>query len=115
MKKVIDANKKKLELERDDLISRLEKLTGAKTEKDISAPEWVDYGQKSDENAAEVSDYADAASVQKSLQESLIQIEEALAAMKAGTYGKCKECGKPIEKERLEVMPTATICLRHKM
>lgn len=114
MKKTIDVNKKKLELERSNLLSRLEKLSGVKTEADISEPKWVDYGQKSDENAAEVSDYADAASVQKSLQDRLSQIEEALLAMKAGTYGICKECGKPIEKDRLEAMPTATICLRHK-
>lgn len=113
MKKVIDANKKKLEGERDALLQRLEKISGVTTEAEIKDPKWIDYGQKADENAAEVSDYADAASVQKSLQESLAQIEEALAAIKAGNYGVCKQCGKPIEKERLVAMPTATLCLRN--
>ena len=28
-----------------------------------------------------------------------------------GTYGKCENCGKDIEAERLEAMPTANLCI----
>lgn len=39
------------------------------------------------------------------------KIKQALANIKKGTYGKCESCGKPIEPERLEAMPTATLCV----
>jgi len=36
--------------------------------------------------------------------------DAALARMEAGAYGKCTECGRPIEEERLRVVPTTTLC-----
>ncbi len=41
------------------------------------------------------------------------QVEEALARIDAGTYGKCLECGKQIEDERLEAVPWTPYCLKH--
>lgn len=37
-------------------------------------------------------------------------VEEALARIAAGTYGTCMRCGSPIEPERLELLPTTTVC-----
>lgn len=37
-------------------------------------------------------------------------VEEALARIAAGTYGICTGCGGPIEPERLELLPTTTVC-----
>ena len=39
------------------------------------------------------------------------KIAYSLTRLKRGTYGKCENCGKMIEAERLEVLPTATLCL----
>lgn len=39
------------------------------------------------------------------------KIKDSLAKLKKGTYGKCENCGKQIEAERLEAMPTATLCI----
>lgn len=39
------------------------------------------------------------------------KISDSLSKMKKGTYGKCENCGKQIEIERLEALPTATLCL----
>lgn len=39
------------------------------------------------------------------------RIKHALVALKTGKYGKCEKCGKLIEPARLEVMPTATLCI----
>ncbi|WP_273123760.1 TraR/DksA C4-type zinc finger protein [Metabacillus sp. HB246100] len=41
--------------------------------------------------------------------------EEALQAMKEGTYGICKACGEPISYERLEAIPTTLYCQHHAM
>ena len=35
----------------------------------------------------------------------------ALARMEAGTFGTCERCGNPIPEERLEAIPTATLCV----
>lgn len=44
----------------------------------------------------------------------LEQIDEALARIKAGTYGSCKNCGQPIKKARLDALPFATLCIKCK-
>ena len=42
----------------------------------------------------------------------LTLIEEALVRIKAGTYGLCESCGKPIPKVRLNVLPYAENCIQ---
>lgn len=42
----------------------------------------------------------------------LVEIESALSKIKKGTYGKCENCGKPIDLKRLEVKPQAVYCLK---
>ncbi|MCY0886953.1 MAG: TraR/DksA C4-type zinc finger protein [Alicyclobacillaceae bacterium] len=44
----------------------------------------------------------------------LTEIDEALAAIDAGTYGVCRVCHVPLEPERLEAYPTALTCVRCK-
>jgi len=39
-------------------------------------------------------------------------IDAALGKIDEGTYGICESCGRPISKERLEVVPWAEICIR---
>ncbi len=41
----------------------------------------------------------------------LKQIEDALARIKAGHYGVCEQCGRPIKKARLKAIPFATLCV----
>lgn len=45
----------------------------------------------------------------------LNHLEDALARIEKGTYGRCTECGKLIEKERLEAVPHAQQCLQCKL
>lgn len=40
----------------------------------------------------------------------LREIDAALERIEAGTYGVCERCGNPIEPERLEHLPWATLC-----
>lgn len=37
-------------------------------------------------------------------------VKKSLQKIKSGTYGTCERCGKLIEQERLEVLPTAAHC-----
>ena len=38
-------------------------------------------------------------------------VEHALARIDAGRFGRCQACGGPIEAERLDALPYATLCL----
>ena len=44
----------------------------------------------------------------------LNEIDAALARVEEGTFGMCKACGKPIDPERLEALPWATLCIGDK-
>jgi RNA polymerase-binding protein DksA len=44
----------------------------------------------------------------------LREIDAALKRIEEGTFGICRTCGKPIEPERLELLPYATQCIECK-
>ena len=44
----------------------------------------------------------------------LYHIDEALRRIKDKTYGKCVECGEPIDPARLEAVPHARLCIKCK-
>jgi DnaK suppressor protein len=44
-------------------------------------------------------------------QQLLVDIDDALARIKAGTYGRCENCHREIPRERLEALPYARYCI----
>ena len=46
-----------------------------------------------------------------SLQQTIEQIDAALARIDAGTYGRCAHCGREIPEERLELRPFTDTCV----
>jgi DnaK suppressor protein len=44
----------------------------------------------------------------------LYHIDEAIRRLRKGEYGKCQQCGKPIQKARLEAVPHARLCIECK-
>ena len=46
-----------------------------------------------------------------SLRDTLQEINEALAKLEAGTYGRCESCGGEISEARLEAKPAARFCI----
>lgn len=111
-KKIVKVNVKKLEDEKKSILERMQMFAKAESPSgQSSANGWVEHGQKTDENAAEVAEYADNISLQQSMQDKLASIETALEAIRDGSYGTCSECGNPVEEARLSAMPTATWCI----
>jgi DnaK suppressor protein len=64
-----------------------------------------------DEGDAEIFEREKNAALIAVLERRLQDINAALRAMEKGQYGTCERCGEPIEAERLEVKPDATLCL----
>ncbi len=44
-------------------------------------------------------------------QQLLNQVNAALARIEAGTYGKCTNCGRPIQPARLRALPYVALCI----
>ena len=65
-----------------------------------------------DEGDAEIFEREKNSALIAVLDKRMEDIDAALKSMDAGSYGICNRCGKPIEPERLEVKPDATLCLK---
>jgi len=106
-----------LRKERKNILERLAVFT-ATDQKDTKPtgnnPAWTDYGQKTDENAAEVAEYADQVSLVGSLRARVAELDQALEAFSKGTYGVCEVCGKKINEARIAALPGVTTCFNCK-
>lgn len=75
---------------------------------------FPEYGDKEDENAAEVAEYETNLNLEDSLEKSLRDVNKSLARLEKGEYGICKYCGKPIDEKRLLARPTSSACVECK-
>lgn len=55
--------------------------------------------------------HARVVAMRRNLLDALANTKKALNNLRTGKYGTCEKCGKPIEPKRLEVVPTATLCI----
>ena len=46
-------------------------------------------------------------------QQSLSYVNNALSRIENGSYGECEVCAGPIEPQRLQALPYATLCMEH--
>lgn len=107
------AEQKRLLEERRGQILRELKVDGVKhpgTEGEYDAM-FPDFGDKEDENAAEVAAFAGNLSMEKNLEVSLFNVNKALEKIEKGNYGFCEKCGAMINPERLRAFPSATSCM----
>lgn len=63
------------------------------------------------DDATDVFDRERNMAVEAEMQRELAQVEHALSRFETGTYGICEVCGQPIDEERLEARPAATLCI----
>ena len=49
--------------------------------------------------------------LEEDAREQLRQVESALQRIESGEYGRCEVCGKEIPVERLEAVPSTTLCI----
>lgn len=65
------------------------------------------------EVAEEVEEFEGRFAVEAELEVRLAEINDALARIEAGAYGKCRVCGEEIEEARLNANPAAETCKAH--
>lgn len=97
-----------LEQERDELIGQ---VSDFEAESDVSR--WRDGGfddDPADSGSANL-ERDRAQSLSGHARRTLGEVEAALERMDAGEYGTCANCGAAIERERLEALPYATLCM----
>jgi RNA polymerase-binding protein DksA len=97
------SRQQQLEAEREELVSRLRFLREAvQIEVDTDPEEGDPELYEREKNLALIA----------ALSRELSSIDDALRAIRHGTYGVCERCGEAIPPERLEVRPEATLCVR---
>ncbi len=64
-----------------------------------------------DDTITEIEEHDRIFATAEELQKELRNVERALKRIEDGTYGICVNKGEKIEEERLQIMPTATMCL----
>ena len=72
---------------------------------------FPEYGDKDDENAAEVAEYAAEVPLEESFEKTLRDVNQSIKRLEDGTYGICKYCKKPIDEKRLLARPTSNACV----
>lgn len=73
--------------------------------------EYKNYGDEDEENAKEIAEYSDNLALEKSLESSLRDVNDALKRIEDGTYGVCKYCGEVMPEGRIEARPASSACV----
>jgi DnaK suppressor protein len=105
--KIIAGLKAQLEKTKTELEAELKKLN-----------EPVDMGDdidSFDEETDEATEYSANQGMAQTLKARYHRVQDALAKIKAGQYGMCEQCGKPIEPEVLRVDPESGMCRECKL
>lgn len=103
----MDAVRKSLEAERDDLRERLAQITA--TPRDPVGA--VSFGKRVGEGTSQAVERIAQVDAARALETKLRDVERALAKLDEGTYGTCDVCGGRIGEERLGAILWAVRCV----
>ncbi len=108
----LDQVRATLTAEKISLAKELAKFTKPNTDQsgDFTS-NFPNFGDKEDENAAEVAEYAANLSLEQTLEKTLRDVISSLARLDKKQYGLCKYCQKPIDQRRLLARPISNSCV----
>ena len=103
----VQAIRKRLEEERASLVSDIDALQIENENQE------TDYGVSNHpgDDATEVFLRERNLTLRENSDDMLAQVDAALARLDKGIYGICQRCGKQINPERLEALPSAAYCI----
>lgn len=96
---------KQLRVERRRLVLQLE-------HHGIFEQENPGLGNHMADHATEVFEQAKSLALRQRLEQSILEVDQALRRLEQGTYGLCESCGHRIDPARLDVLPTAQLCMQ---
>ena len=103
---------KKLKSEHKRLEEELEQLQTRASTSD-ERREGSPFGKR-EEEATETLELEKRLVLENRIRQELAGVEHALHKFEEGTYGKCDNCGEPIDPARLEALPQASLCMECK-
>jgi DnaK suppressor protein len=71
----------------------------------------VSFGKRIGDGTTEAVDRLNKVGAANSIAITLADVERALEKVADGTYGTCDSCGESISEERLDAIPSATLCI----
>ena len=101
-----DAIRRELEARRADIQDR---VAGLAKRPELGAAQG--FGKRIGDGTTEAISRLTDIGVGRSLEESLVRTERALAKLDEGTYGTCDQCGEAIPPARLRAMPDSALCV----
>lgn len=105
---MLESLRVRLEEEKRQVKSRIEALG---RQDPFSDPDRTNDNAASDSEASEEFNHDRVVAMISELEVQLSAIDGALLRIGQGTYGKCVNCRRTIETDRLKILPTATLCL----
>ncbi len=97
-----------------ELVARRAELFGevAELAEPIRAPGvQVQFGKRAGDHTSDAVMQMERSVAAEQLQSASLEIERALEKLAEGSYGRCDSCGGEITPERLEALPSATLCV----
>jgi RNA polymerase-binding transcription factor DksA len=118
-----DFDVKFLKSQRDELIAERLRLTGQATRLEDEAQHLIEDAEMGDVQFDDEGGEGDTMVVERErdlalsaqARETVVEIDDALARIEAGTYGYSLVSGRPIPRERLEALPWATVLVEEKV
>ena len=104
----IEAATVALNEERIRLVHQLDEL-GADEKGELTGS--VEFGDGFADAAAATAERSEVLGLVENLRIMVENVDEALERIEAGTYGKCKRCGKDIGADRMQFRPTSRYCI----
>ncbi len=101
----------RLRTEREKLVLEIRRVSPHVAIADAFDADYSTLGDKEDESAGVAAEIGDNLSLENELSSALRDIDSALKAIAAGTYGTCKYCKQLIDEARLNARPTSTSCV----
>jgi RNA polymerase-binding protein DksA len=75
---------------------------------------YPEIGSEEEENALEIAEFNKNLTLERTFEQELQDVNNALERIENGTYGFCKYCKEPIDKKRLLARPTSSSCAKCK-
>lgn len=111
-KQIIEQFKYKLLKEKDDVLEALDLMGKNIGDKEEFSTELSTYDNHPADIGTELFMVGQSINLKNNEENILYKIDNALDKIKTSNYGICEDCGKKITRERLDILPYASKCIR---